>query len=157
MKSKIFNKKNLLRFADNLYKDDGEYEHYMPLCHGTLAKTNANGEITHRAIGKMYEYFVGKKIACKVVCKKVVHREVCWNTFDDIVIIKEDNIVIFMTEDTAINKILSMANKPFKEYETYLFRITPCVNDKVIGNDEKALIKRAKTIQKHLYEVAKEL
>ena len=163
MKPRAFNKMNLKRVADNLFYDDGKYFHYMPLCHGTLAK--ANGEITHCAIGEMYEYFTGKKIARRIQKKDL--KEVSLRSFDEIDIdthindghmIMDQDVVIFHSETDIIKSIIALAElKDGNEYHLKLYLDDiPEVNDCINGNGEQAQIRRAKAVQKFLYKIADE-
>ena len=61
---KKLNKKNILEFADYLYKEitnkNGEtYIHFVPLCRSSIAELN-NNEVTCCVLGEMYAFFTGE-------------------------------------------------------------------------------------------------
>lgn len=172
-KKPVLNKKNLIKFANNLYKETGEKIEYMPLCEGTLAK--GNGEILHCALGELYEEFVGKvaRRATKSEIKDYKGYET--NPKDGIIYTHDysfrDAIVLFKTDEEVVDELTLIANLKRNKAK---FRIglqsIPDINDKsydeVINelahlNDDREFIsnadlyiERAKRVQKHLFKIA---
>lgn len=54
MKRKL-NKKNMLKFADSLFRTEGGWDYYTELCCGALEKKGMNC-----ALGAMYNYFLNQ-------------------------------------------------------------------------------------------------
>ena len=144
----ILNKKNLIRFAENLYKDTGKNIEYMPLCSGTLAE--ANGEILHCALGELHEEFIGK------IARRATKEEISLCHGSD----KNKAVVIFKEDSMILADLLKIAITKYNNKFRIGMNAIPEINDDPVEENLKQpmkqniYIERAKRIQKHLFEIA---
>jgi len=154
-KGKKFNQKNVLAFADNLYKKTkAGNEYYVPLCWGGLA--HANGEITHCILGELYEEFIGQPVARRATKKELASDE-CY-TKDGLFIFMEQGTVLYadeieIAEMLADNATLNSSAGDFS-LSNYLEYNLVNMNDSIRGNTESTQIKRAKLLQESLRSLA---
>jgi hypothetical protein len=158
-KGKKFNQKNVLAFADNLYKKTkAGNEYYVPLCWGGLA--HANGEITHCILGELYEEFIGQPVARRATKKELASDE-CY-TKDGLFIFMEQGTVLYADEAEIAGMLADNAtlNSPHWRgpddfsLSNYLEYSLVNMNDSIRGNTESTQIKRAKLLQESLRSLA---
>ncbi len=150
---KRFNKKNVLAFADSLYKKTKSgKEYYLPMCDQTLAK--ANGHITRCILGEMYEEFIGKPIARKLTKKEIniigefENEEHPRAYSGHKVLILEDEE--YVTEKIIDKAVIKNEDNGFLSdyYDDFVdeLNLLPSVNDSAVGNSKRAQIARAKRV-----------
>jgi len=175
IKMPALNKKNLIKFANNLYKETKEKIEYMPLCEGTLAQ--GNGEVLHCALGELYEEFIGRvaRRATKNEIKNYKNHEV--NPEDGFIFADnmghphttlKDAVVIFKDDEQAISELFSIAKiKRNRTKFSMGLNIIPEINGDPADNDfstndieigkltkEDLYIDRAKRVKEHLLKIA---
>jgi len=165
----ILNKKNLIKFAKNLYKDTGKKIEYMPLCEGALAK--ANGQVLHCALGELHEEFIGKiaRRATKDELKKRYNNNI--QPYDGFISKKDSMtkkaVVIFKQDDKVIDDLINIAKIKNKAKFNMGMNNIAEINDEAGPYEEEytkqkyskqdLYIERAKNVQEHLLEIAEYL
>lgn len=178
---KLFNKKNVKKFAKSLYcEKDGDI-YYRPMCNGALAK--ANGELVGCILAELYEEFEGKALARSISeeeSKKLWKGPTSYNYKINIgngefLHVKHSVVLKGINNAAPIDEpfiIKNLVNKSVLNTNATDLKRTCCrskvtekllakkldalvtINDRIKGETEEARIKRAQRVQKKLFEIA---